>query len=188
MAADEAPSDAELVRRSRAGDAEAFGALVARHEPGVRRVARSWTPTAADADDLAQTAFLKAWQDLARLEDPSRFRPWIFRIVLNAARDSHRRSLLRPFHAARAIEGADPPDGRDPSRAAAAAETTAALEAAIAGLPEELREALSLHVGEGMRHAEIAEIAGVNEATVRWRLFQARRILREMLGTLLDQP
>lgn len=189
MAADEAPEDAELVRRSRAGDADAFGTLVRRHETSVRRVARGWCDTDADADDLAQTAFLRAWRDLARLEDPSRFRPWLFRIVLNAARDAHRRIVLRPFHAAADIDDADPPSVEaGPPGAALAAETSAALDAAIARLPADLKEALTLHVGEGMKHGEIAGIAGVTEATVRWRLFEARRLLREALGPMLDQP
>ena len=198
MPGEDVAIDAELVGRARSGDSAAFDALVARHEGRVRRVARAWSASEADADDLAQTAFLRAFRDLGQLDDPARFGRWVLRIVLNAARDARRRATLRPFWSARSLDAADlegegrplPPSvtapDADPADTAAAAETAAALDEAIANLPPDLRTVLVLHIGEGLPHAAIAETVGCTEATVRWRLFEARKILRTKLGKRLE--
>jgi RNA polymerase sigma-70 factor (ECF subfamily) len=171
-------ADAALAAHAAAGDRDAFGALVQRHQAAVRRLTRAVTGDAHDADDAAQDAFLSA---LDRIEtyDPSRpFGPWLMRIATNAAIDLVRR---------RAVRKADALDERAPSRRsspasdAEAAEVRSKLTTALASLPERQRVAVTLFDVEGYSHAEIAGVLGIPEGTVRSDVFHARRTLRVAL-------
>ena len=172
-------ADAALALQAAAGDRDAFGALVQRYQAAVRRLTRGVTGDAHDADDAAQDAFLSA---LDRIEtyDPSRpFGPWLMRIATNAAIDLVRR---------RAVRRADALDERAPSRTpspvtyAEGAEVRGKLFAALAGLPERQRVAVTLFDVEGYSHAEIAAVLKIPEGTVRSDVFHARRTLRVALA------
>lgn len=170
--------DAALRAAASRGDREAFGQLALEWAPTARRIARGILGSPEDADDAVQDALLSAWRAIDRY-DPSRpFRPWLLRIVVNAATDALRRRIAR-----RAV--ALPPDlpsgSGSPERQAGRALLGDRLLAALATLPERQRTAVVLFDVEGWSHAEIAELLGVAEGTVRSDVFRARRALRPEL-------
>jgi len=173
--------DAALAVRAAAGDREAFGALVERHQAAVRRLTRAVTGDAHDADDAAQDAFLSALDRIETYDASRPFGPWLMRIATNASIDLVRR---------RAVRRADALDERTPSRRsspaadAESAEIRARLNAALAELPERQRVAVTLFDAEGYSHAEIAAVLGIPEGTVRSDVFHARRALRVALEVL----
>lgn len=177
--------DAELVRRTLAGDRAAFGALVERHAPQARRVARAVLKDPDDADDAAQDAFLSALVKLEQYDPRRPFGPWLMRIVANAATDRRRR---------RSVRRAEPLDpgvvggGPRPDQTAERNALGARLRQALAELPERRRLAVVLFDVEGYSHAEIAKMLGCPEGTVRSEVFHARRRLRELLADWREVP
>jgi RNA polymerase sigma-70 factor, ECF subfamily len=177
-------TDAELAAMAAAGDADAFGRLVDIHAPAARRAAHAVLGNADDADDAAQDAFLAAWRALGGYDPARPFRPWLMRIVVNAARDLRRRRRVRhteplpPQHAA----GTRGPD-HDASRAL----LRDRLGEALAALTERQRVAITLFDAEGYAHAEIAELLGVPEGTVRSDVFHARRAMRKALAPYQEE-
>ncbi len=176
--------DADLATRAAGGDGDAFGELVARHAPAVRRVARAALQNEADADDAAQEAFLKAWQHLDRY-DPSRpFGPWLMRIVVNAAADLRRRRRVR--------QGDELPEslaggGASPAQDTERAILRARLDQALKTLPERQRIAVTMFDAEGYSHADIAEALEIPEGTVRSDVFHGRRALRGHLSMYREE-
>jgi RNA polymerase sigma-70 factor (ECF subfamily) len=174
----------EPIDRLAAGDPDAFGRLVAELVPTARRLARLVLHNESDADDAVQDGFLAAWRNIARY-DPSRpFRPWLMRIVLNAARDLRRRRHVReteslPFDAVSSTTA--------PEREAARALLRERLDEALKTLSERARLAVTLFDAEGYSHAEIAELLAVPEGTVRSDVFHARRALRHHLIPFLEE-
>jgi RNA polymerase sigma-70 factor, ECF subfamily len=173
-----AEQDAELVRRTRAGDRDAFGTLVARYAGQVRRVARAVLRDPDDADDAAQDAFFAALVKLDRYDSRRPFGPWLMRIVTNAATDRRRRRTVRRTEP---LEAGMVGGGRRPDAEAEQSALGERLHAALAELPARRRMAVVLFDVEGYPHAEIAEILGIPEGTVRSEVFHGRRRLRELL-------
>lgn len=172
-------TDELLATRARGGDAHAFGALVDRHVASARRLARSLLLDPEDADDAVQDGLLAAWRAIGSYDPLRPFRPWLQRIVLNAARDLRRRRTVRrtePLPFDRASEGADP--AVDAERA----DLRRRLDEALVQLPERQRVVVTLFDVEGYPHADIAGLLGVPEGTVRSDLHHARRRLRTALG------
>jgi RNA polymerase sigma-70 factor (ECF subfamily) len=172
-------TDAELAAEAAAGNAEAFGKLIERHAPQIRRVTRAILSEPADADDAAQEAFLACWRYLGRYDPARPFGPWLIRIAVNAARDVRRRQRSRPTEPLA-------PDlalvQAGPDRRAARAELRESLNHALGELPERQRLAVVLFDAEGYSHREIAGMLGVAEGTVRSDVFHARRALRVALA------
>ena len=172
-------TDAELAAEAAAGNAEAFGRLIERHAPQIRRVTRAVLAEPADADDAAQEAFLACWRYLGRYDPARPFGPWLIRIAVNAARDVRRRQRSRPTEPLA-------PDialvQAGPDRRAARAELRESLNQALGELPERQRLAVVLFDAEGYSHREIAGMLGVAEGTVRSDVFHARRALRVALA------
>lgn len=161
------------------GEAEAFGVLVERHAPALRRAVRAILLDEEETDDAVQDGVLQAWRAAERY-DPSRpFRPWLMRIVVNAALDARRRRLVRRTEALGETHAAP---GVLPDRAADHALLHERLRAALARLPERQRIAVVLYDVEGYAHAEIAQVLGVPEGTVRSHVFHGRRALRDTLA------
>lgn len=175
-------TDEVLARRAAAGDPEAFGVLVDRYVPACRRMARVVLRDDHDADDAVQDALLSAWGAIGRYDPARPFRPWLLRIVLNAARDVHRRRAVRATEEIPATAAAR----HSPERDADATLLQERLRAGLAALPERKRLAVTLFDMEGYAHAEIAELLGVPEGTVRSDVFHARRALREALLPFLE--
>jgi len=171
--------EAALVARARAGDRAAFGVLVERYAAPARRVARAVLDDPDDADDAAQDALLAALVKLHQYDPRRPFGPWLMRIVSNAATDRRRRRSVRRAEPldANATAGGPRPDVQTERRALGER-----LREALAELPERRRVAVVLFDVEGYSHAEIAEILGVAEGTVRSEVFHARRRLRVLLA------
>ncbi len=177
-------ADAELARRAASGDGGAFSALVDRHAPAVRRAARALLGNEHDADDAAQDGLLAAWRAIDRYDAERPFRPWLMRIVLNAARDLQRRGVVRRTEE---LSPAQAAPGTGPERDTDRALIRDRVSAALAALPERQRLAVTMFDVEGYAHAEISQVLGIPEGTVRSDVFHARRSLREKLGSLLEE-
>ncbi len=171
-------NEAELATRARGGDRVAFGQLVERFAPQARRVARAVLQDPHDADDAAQDAFLAALVKLDQYDPRRPFGPWLMRIVANAATDRRRRRTVRQVEPlAPELTGGGPRPDREAEQSALGDR----LRAALAELPERRRIAVVLFDVEGYSHAEIAQILGIPEGTVRSEVFHARRRLRELM-------
>jgi RNA polymerase sigma-70 factor (ECF subfamily) len=177
-------ADRELAARLAAGDPEAFSAMVAEHAPTARRLARLVLRNDDDADDAVQDGLLAAWRAVSRYDAARPFRPWLLRIVLNAARDLRRRRQVRTMES---LNGGEPDRRSAPDRDTARAILRERLDTALAGLSERARIAVTLFDAEGYSHAEIAELLGVPEGTVRSDVFHARRALRSRLTAFAEE-
>jgi len=172
-------TDGELVARAQAGDRSAFGALVDRYAPAVRRVARAVLGDPDDADDAAQDAFLSAMVKLAQCDPQRPFGPWLTRIAVNAATDRRRRRTVRR---AEPLERHVPSGGTLPDADTDRRALNQRLRQALAEIPERRRMAVVLFDVEGYTHAEIGQILGIPEGTARSEVFHARRALRRLLA------
>lgn len=171
--------EADLVARTLSGERAAFGVLVERYAPQARRVARAVLGDSDEADDAAQDGFLSALVKLGQYDARRPFGPWLMRIVANAATDRRRRRQVRR------VEPLDPGlvgGGPRPDTEAVRSELGEHLRAALAELPARRRTAVVLFDVEGYSHAEIAEMLGIPEGTVRSEVFHARRRLRALLA------
>jgi RNA polymerase sigma-70 factor, ECF subfamily len=191
-----AESDGRVVERAQAGDAGAFDELVVRHRNRVFAMIRNMIHSEADAWDLSQDAFLKAWKALPHFEAKARFSTWLYRIVHNVVYDWMRRrrpeaaeewneELLRE-------ETIDPASRTTPSAAlrpdAAMSndELRDRIEAALDTLSPEHREAVLLKDVQGLAYKEIAEVMDCSIGTVMSRLHYARKKLQTMLQDEFD--
>lgn len=170
--------ESALAIRAQEGDLDAFGELVERYAGQARRVARAVLGDPDDGDDAAQDAFLSALKHLHRFDTSRPFGPWLMRIVANAAADRRRRRKVRAAEELpESASGGEPgPDSETDRRA-----FLEAFRRALAELPERQRMAVTLFDVEGYSHAEIAEILGIPQGTVRSDVFHARRRLRTAL-------
>lgn len=177
-------SDKELVTQTLVGDRDAFGVLVERYAAQARRVARAVLSDPDDADDAAQDGFLSALVKLGQFDAKRPFGPWLMRIVANAATDRRRRRNVRRTEP---LDTSLVGGGPRPDAAAVRSELGERLRAALAELPERRRLAVVLFDVEGYSHAEISNILGIPEGTVRSEVFHARRRLRALLEDWKEQ-
>ena len=186
-------SDQELIAECLKGQTHAFGDLVARYQNRLYNTLVIVLGSVDDAHDVAQEAFVSAFQKLHTFKGRSAFYSWLFRIALNSAA-SQRRKLSRvavSIDVSRDESGMEPVDRHPASRPEHALETTerqTAVRAALAELAEEFRTALVLKEMEALSYEQIAEIVGCPLGTVRSRIHRARSELREKLQSLLREP
>lgn len=177
-AADPDPDDQELVRRSLAGDQQAFRLLVGRHERKVFNLAYRMLGRAEDARDATQDAFLACYRNLGRFRGDAAFGTWLHRIAVNACYDHLRRKVPAPMDLATLP---DEPMGPDPADRAA---DTVDVHRALASLPPDYRTVLILHDVQGLPYEEVALALEVPLGTVKSRLHRARAALgRALAGT-----
>lgn len=167
-------TDDALARRAAEGDREAFAALVERHYDRIYRIGARVLGDADAAADLAQDVCVALPSKLASYRGRSRFTTWLYRVVVNAARDVLRRRAARQ----RGERGYAELDGLMREQAAARECESTWLRQALDRLSEELRVTVFLVLEEGLRHAEAGEALGVSESTVSWRMHEVRRRLR----------
>jgi RNA polymerase sigma-70 factor (ECF subfamily) len=171
----------ELVSKARQGDAEAFAALIERYERSALAVAYAQLHDAHRAGDAVQDAFLRAWQELPRLQEDGRFGGWLLQIVRNAAIDLRRRA--RPTVA-------EFPDlsaaGPNPVQVLEQSDAAARIHAALASLDETTRTAVVMRYYEGLSAKEIGAALELSPAAVDMRLSRARGQLKELLAPLVE--
>lgn len=167
--------DRDLVGKARKGNLDAYNVLVSRWEKRVYNYLLRLVGNREDALDLTQEAFLKAYQNLSRLEDPGRFAPWLFRIAHNEAY-----SLLRKPR----IEEGEAPELAPASwgRRLYPVETGLAVAKALERLSPEQREAVALKIYQGFKFEEMAGILACPVSTVKSRLYSALDLLKEALA------
>jgi RNA polymerase sigma-70 factor (ECF subfamily) len=169
----EGEADADLVAAAVAGSRSAFEALLRKHYERIHGLAWRLTGSRADADDIAQDVCCTLVEKIGGFRGDAKFTTWLTGITFNASRDfrRRRRSLSGMIDKLTVLAGlADPTDGRD-------AYDAIWLKSAIARLKPALRETVVLVAGEQLTHAEAAEILGVAENTIAWRMHEVRRIL-----------
>lgn len=191
-AAQDAAQDAEWVKRAQSGDMRAFDRLVSRHRGKIYAMIYNMVKNDADAWDLSQEAFVKAWKALPRFEARARFSTWLFRISHNVVYDWLRKRRIEGdgelndevFDASRIDPGAAtaPKHGARPDEAMQQSELRDQINAAIAKLSDEHREVVLLREVQGLDYKEIAEATGSSMGTVMSRLHYARKKLQGMLN------
>jgi RNA polymerase sigma-70 factor (ECF subfamily) len=178
--------ETEWVRRSRAGDTEAFASLVTRYQQMIDALTWRMTGSQADAQDLAQETFIQAYHSLDQFEDRSKFSTWLYRIAVNKClnwrKAMGRRSQL---HEKWATESERETATRSHASADGQSPRSDAIQQALLKLPAEQRAAIVLTVYEEMNHAEAARVLGCSETTVSWRIFRARQKLKQWLKDLI---
>ena len=181
---DETHDETLLVERARGGDADAYGALVKRYSRDAVRVATAITGSVGDAEDAAQTAFVKAYLALDRFRAGAPVRPWLMRIVANEAKNSRRSSQRRERLAERSHERycMIAPSAED---GAIAGVTTAELLGVVSRLDHRDRAVIAFRFFAEMSEAETALALDCAPGTVKSRLSRAMSRLRAQLATEL---
>ena len=186
------PEVVRLVTLARTGDRAAFGRLIEDHLSAARRLALAAVGQPMDADEAVQEASVAAWTRLHALQDPAAFRGWFMRIVWRKAIDRRRsaRTWFERFGVSssddRPIDfaAADPaPDTVLMSR-----ELAIAIGQVVRALPKKLRDPFLLAASGDHRYEEIALLLGIPLGTVKWRISEARRMIRTKLERLGHGP
>jgi RNA polymerase sigma-70 factor (ECF subfamily) len=182
-------TDADLVARAREGDRAAFGDLVERHQAAVRRAALSAVGSRADADDVAQEAFLLAYRRLDSFRGDASFKTWLLTITWNQAMNHRRKS--RPWWQFVSVDAPES-DAFEAVQLVSAAQTPEALAAggemrddirrAIRRLPHKLRDALLLAQSGDYSYDEMGAMLKSPAGTIKWRVSEARRLVKQTLA------
>ena len=182
--------DAELITECLNGRTEAFGELVTRYQDRLFGTLVTMLGSVEDARDVAQDAFVQAYQKLESFRGQSAFYSWLFRIALNSSVDHHRRQR-RPtvsIDAAREQTGSEPTDlhpDNSPSFSIERTERQTLVQLALSKLSPEYRQVLVLKEMEDMKYEEIAAMVKIPVGTVRSRIHRGRAELKEILERLL---
>lgn len=191
MTADD--TDQQLVQRVQAGDRAAFNVLVLKYQHRVLKLVSRFVSDAAEAEDVAQEAFLKAYRALGSFRGDSAFYTWLYRIAINTAKNALVSNRRRPvdfdldlqdpeqYDRQAKLKEADTPEG-----VLLTDEIRRVVEHAMEQLPEDLRTAIVLRELEGLSYEEIAEAMDCPVGTVRSRIFRAREAIDKKLKPLLD--
>ncbi|MBD3161625.1 MAG: sigma-70 family RNA polymerase sigma factor [Candidatus Eisenbacteria bacterium] len=185
----ETMTDERLVTLSQEGNLRAFNDLTDRWQGSIYRYVLRLIGNEEDARDVCQEALVKAYQNIGRLRDGRKFKPWLHHIALNLCRDRYRsagaKAEVRPFEEEGADEGrlaAERARDLSPEELLSRADVNRTLAEVMQKLPEEQRAAILLREYHGFTSEEIGEITGVPAATVRTRIFYGLRTARRLLG------
>jgi RNA polymerase sigma-70 factor, ECF subfamily len=186
-------SDQELITECLSGQTNAFGDLVLRYQDRLYTMLVHLLGSSEDARDVAQEAFISAFQKLHTFRGQSAFYSWIFRIAMNlgVSKQRKRNRAAVSIDAVRETTGVEPADARPENRpgfSIEASERQAAVREALAALPGEFRTVLVLKEMEDLKYEEIAEIVGCPIGTVRSRIHRARIELRNLLSARFQEP
>jgi RNA polymerase sigma-70 factor (ECF subfamily) len=173
-------TDRELINRALTGDHLSFGVLAERHYMTVYRYAFRWCSSREDAEDITQEVFIKLAGKMHLFDNRSRFTTWLYRLTANCARDYARKNSRWKQNIL-----PDPPENglvASPNPGPENNVITRNILNAVGKLPDKLKEVVLLVYAEGMSHREAADVIGCAETTVSWRIFQAKRQLREVVS------
>ena len=193
----DADADALLVERVKQGDKRAFEMLVVKYQRRVSRLISRMVRDSNLVEDIAQETFIKVYRALPQFRGESAFYTWLYRIAVNTARkallDLKRDPLVLAAAGAQDAENeetsrveSEPSSEETPEALLATKEIAAAVNAAIAALSEDLRQAITLREIEGLSYEEIAEMMNCPIGTVRSRIFRAREAIATRLRPLLE--
>jgi len=183
-------SDADLVHRARQGDTAAFGELIDRHRSAVYRAALAALGSHADAEDAAQDAFLAAYRRLDSFRGDASFKTWLLTIAWHQAINRRRslRRVWRQWTSDPNKESTESPldnvaaPNPTPERAAIDHQLQKAIRSEIRRLPPKLRDALLLAQSGEYTYREIGTMLNAPEGTVKWRVSEARRVVKKQLS------
>lgn len=175
-------SDEDLAKRARAGDASAYGELVARHDARIYRVCLRIIGTPEDARDAAQDAIVSGLRTIRSFRGDAAFTTWMYRIAVNASYDLIRRRRRQPMLHVVGDDGWEMEPGPPVADHADEIVGTISVAAALAQVPEEFRAALVLADVEDVPYQQIAAILGVAIGTVKSRVHRGRAALGRALG------
>jgi RNA polymerase sigma-70 factor (ECF subfamily) len=172
-----AMDDSSRVRQCRDGDHDAFADLIREHQRMIHSLCYRMTGSLAEAEDLAQQTFIRAFEHLDGFRAEARFSSWLYRIAMNLCLNwqQHRARQERLYH--EWSEQARGESGADTARAQQVQE-------ALLKLNPKQRAAVILTVYDGLNHAEAAQVLGCSETTVSWRVFTARKKLKALLKNM----
>ncbi len=190
----EREADLALVERVQSGDREAFGLLVGKYQRKLLRLVMRLVRDPAEAEDVTQEAFIKAYRALPNFRGESAFYTWLYRIGVNTAKNwlvAHGRRMPTMSEIADdETEGIEETvllrDDETPDRVLMSRQIGETVNAAMEALPEDLRTAISLREIEGLSYEEIAQVMDCPIGTVRSRIFRAREAIAARLRPLLD--
>ena len=178
-----AVEDADLIRQAARGGVEAFNLLVSRWEKRVYNYLLRITGNREDALDLTQDVFLKAYQNLRKLDDPGRFAPWLYRIAHNEAY-----SMFRKRRPETDVEEVQPEASETGITVGGSAvfpiELSLAVASALRRLSPEQRESVVLKIYQGFKFEEMAEILSCPVSTIKSRLYTALELLKIELAPI----
>lgn len=191
-------ADALLVAQVRQGDVRAFELLVVKYQRRIERLVGRMIRDPDQVQDVAQETFIRAYRALPQFRGESAFYTWLYRIAVNTAKRALADTRRNPVVTESALAGASD-DGDETSRlenelsdvatpeaVMASKEIANAVNAAIADLSEDLRQAITLREIEGLSYEEIAEAMNCPIGTIRSRIFRAREAIAARLRPLLD--
>lgn len=192
----EREGDQLLVERVQAGDRRAFDVLVSKYQRRLMRLVSRLVHDPAEAEDVVQETFIKAYRALRHFRGDAAFYTWLYRIGINTAKNylltQGRRTPTSSDTDAEQAESFDDGnrlrDNNTPESVLASKQIAATVNAAMDVLPIELRTAIVLREIEGLSYEEISEIMACPIGTVRSRIFRAREVIAEKLKPLLDMP
>ena len=186
-------NDQQLVQRVQKGDKSAFDLLVLKYQHRVLKLVSRFVSDAAEAQDVAQEAFLKAYRALPSFRGDSAFYTWLYRIAINTAKNALVSNRRRPVDFDLDLQDPDQYDRHaklkevdTPEGVLLTEEIREVVERAMQQLPEDLRTAIVLREIEGLSYEEIAEAMDCPVGTVRSRIFRAREAIDKRLQPLLD--
>jgi len=186
--------DQQLVERVQRGDKHAFDLLVSKYQRKLGRLISRFVRDSAEAEDVTQEAFIKAYRALPGFRGESAFYTWLYRIGINTAKNhllSNKRRVptntifdadeAESFDEASLLREVDTPENELMSK-----QVVGVVQASLQQLPEDLRSALTLREIEGLSYEEIASVMNCPVGTVRSRIFRAREAVAENLRPLLE--
>ncbi|MFM7066680.1 MAG: RNA polymerase sigma factor RpoE [Gammaproteobacteria bacterium] len=186
-------SDVALVQRVQQGDRRAFDQLVQRYQHKVLKLVMRYVRNHAEAEDVAQEAFLKAYRAIQSFRGDSAFYTWIYRIAINTAKNALVSARRRPVDYDLDLQDPEQAeragrlrDEATPESLLLTEEIRQTVDEAIAGLPEDLRRAVTLREYDGLSYEEIAATMGCPVGTVRSRIFRAREAIDRQLRPVFD--
>jgi RNA polymerase sigma-70 factor (ECF subfamily) len=186
-------SDQLLVERVKAGDKHAFDLLVLKYQHRIIKLIMRYIRDPAEAMDVSQEAFLKAYRAIPNFRGDSAFYTWMYRIAINTAKNHLVAARRRPLEYAADISEPEDfewhsslQDADSPERQAIGDDLRRTIEATIETLPDELRTALTLRELDGLTYDEIAQVMECPIGTVRSRIFRARETLDKSIKLIMD--
>ena len=190
----DADNDSELVKQVQSGSKKAFDLLVLKYQHRIIKLVMRYVRDRTDAEDVAQEAFLKAYRALPNFRGDSAFYTWMYRIAINTAKNHLVAAGRRPLEVDLENEDGDAldldelqKDVATPEHLLLTDEIRETVRNTVAGLPDDLRVAITLREAEGMSYDEIAHAMDCPIGTVRSRIFRAREAVDTELKPLLER-